>query len=111
MVPADKLNIQIYENGEDLERLRPEWEELVNEFPHSSTFCAWEWLVPWWRAFGRQDRLLLVAARDAAAELLGLAPLTLNRHRSLGGELRVLRLLGDRSQDSDNLDFPVHPDW
>jgi CelD/BcsL family acetyltransferase involved in cellulose biosynthesis len=111
MVPANNLKIQIYENTEDLERLRPEWEALVNEFPYSSTFCTWEWLVPWWRAFGQQDRLLLVAARDASSKLVGLAPLALNRQRSLDGELRVLRLLGDGSQDSDNLDFPVHPDW
>jgi CelD/BcsL family acetyltransferase involved in cellulose biosynthesis len=111
MGPHENLNLQVCGTREDLERLRPEWDALLTEFPHSTTFCSWEWLVPWWRAFAQQDRLLVVAARDASSKLVGLAPLIVTRERFLGTELRILRLMGDGSQDSDNLDFPVNPQW
>ncbi len=106
--PSNHLHMQVYETVEDLQQLRPEWEVLLDEFPHSTTFCTWEWLVPWWRAFGRVDRLCVIAARDESSKLIGVAPLSLTRQGLLGTELRVLRLLGDGSQDSDALDLPVH---
>ncbi len=109
MGPHNSLSIQVYDTLGDLERLRPEWEALLNEFPHSTTFCSWEWLVPWWRAFAQHDRLRVVAVRIAGAKLVGLAPMILASQRFLGARLRVLRLMGDGTQDSDNLDLPVHP--
>jgi hypothetical protein len=54
-------------------------------------------------AFGCGARCFLQTSRASAAYD---ASATFIRR-----ELRVLRLLGDGSQDSDNIDFPVHPDW
>lgn len=104
---ATSLSVHVYETLGDLERLRPEWEALLTEFPHSTVFCSWEWLVPWWRAFAQRDRLLVIAARDASSKLIGIAPMLLTRRRLFGRKLRLLRLLGDGSHDSDNLDLPV----
>jgi hypothetical protein len=47
---------------------------------------------------------------DGNAELVGLAPFYLSSRRiSVGVELSFLRLIGDGSEDSDNLDIPVRP--
>jgi CelD/BcsL family acetyltransferase involved in cellulose biosynthesis len=110
MGSQNNLSLQVYATREDLEHLRPEWEALLTAFPQATVFSSWEWLVPWWRAFGQKDRLQVLAARDADSKLVGLAPLLLTRERLFGAEFRVLRLLGDGTHDSDNLDFPVHPD-
>jgi CelD/BcsL family acetyltransferase involved in cellulose biosynthesis len=104
----ESLQIRVYETLADLERLRSSWEGLLAEFCGATTFSSWEWLVPWWRAFGGDRQLLVLAFVDPAERLVGLAPLSVERRRLISAmNLRVLRLLGDGSGDSDNLDFPV----
>jgi CelD/BcsL family acetyltransferase involved in cellulose biosynthesis len=96
----------------DLESLRPAWDELLAEFPGATTFSTWEWLAPWWRAFGEGRELLVLAFFDESEKLLGLAPLQISRRQVAPLlNLRVLSLWGDGSGDSDNLDFPVRAGW
>jgi len=107
MAPNEKLTMQTYENLEALEYLRPDWEALLAEYPLATTFSTLEWLLPWWRAFGGSDRLRVLALRDASSSLLGVAPLALTTLRGFPTPLHLLRLMGDGSHDSDNLDLPV----
>jgi CelD/BcsL family acetyltransferase involved in cellulose biosynthesis len=100
--------MRTYRSLDDLESLRPAWEKLLTEFSGATTFSTWEWLAPWWRAFGKGRELLVLAFFDESASLVGLAPLAISRRRVAPLlELRVLSLWGDGTQDSDNLDFPV----
>jgi CelD/BcsL family acetyltransferase involved in cellulose biosynthesis len=109
-MPSDtKLIITVYESLESLDPLRPEWNTLLAEYSHSTTFSTYEWLASWWRAFGRGDRLLVLAFRDESGALVALAPMAVTGRRSSPFRLRRLRLMGDGSHDSDNLDMPVKP--
>jgi CelD/BcsL family acetyltransferase involved in cellulose biosynthesis len=109
MSPDQNLTIDVFESLESLEHLRPEWNALLGEYPHSTIFSSYEWLVPWWRAFGTSNRLLVLAFRDSSSALVGLAPMALTDRKSFPFRLRLLRLMGDGSHDSDNLDLPVKP--
>jgi CelD/BcsL family acetyltransferase involved in cellulose biosynthesis len=103
---------QIYRTLDDLESLRPAWEALLEDFPGATTFSTWEWLAPWWRAFGEGRELLVLAFFDESERLVGLAPLQISRRRVTSFlNLRVLGLWGDGSGDSDNLDIPVRAGW
>jgi CelD/BcsL family acetyltransferase involved in cellulose biosynthesis len=109
-MPSDtKLTISVYESLESLDHLRPEWNMLLAEYAHSTTFSTYEWLASWWRAFGNEDRLLVLVFRDTSSALVGLAPMAVTTHGSFPFRLRLLRLMGDGSNDSDNLDLPVKP--
>jgi CelD/BcsL family acetyltransferase involved in cellulose biosynthesis len=102
----------VYHTLDDLEKLRPDWEDLLAEFSGATTFSTWEWLAPWWRAFGRGRELRVLAFFDASAKLVGLAPLAISQRRVAHFfKLRVVTLMGDGSGDSDNLDFPVRAGW
>jgi CelD/BcsL family acetyltransferase involved in cellulose biosynthesis len=105
MVPIESLTM--YEDLEALEHLRPDWEALLDAYPLATTFSTLEWLLPWWRAFGGSDQLRVLTLRDASSSLLGIAPLTLTTLRGFPMPLHLLRLMGDGSHDSDNLDLPV----
>jgi CelD/BcsL family acetyltransferase involved in cellulose biosynthesis len=103
---------QIYRTLDDLESLRPAWEALLEDFSGATTFSTWEWLAPWWRAFGEGRELLVLAFFDESEKLVGLAPLQISRRRVTSFlNLRVLGLWGDGSGDSDNLDIPVRAGW
>jgi len=111
MVSDQNLTITVHDRLQSLDSLRPEWDNLLDEYPLSTTFSTYEWLVPWWHAFGGHNRLLLLSFRDSSSTLVGLAPMVVTIRRSFPVFLRVLRLMGDGSHDSDNLDFPVRPGY
>jgi CelD/BcsL family acetyltransferase involved in cellulose biosynthesis len=104
------MKLQVYRNLDELAGLHAAWDELLVEYPLSSTFSTWEWLTCWWHSFGPGRELLVLALFDESSRLLGLAPFSISAER-FGGflPLRVVRLMGDGSGDSDNLDFPVRP--
>ena len=108
MASDQRLSITVHDNLENLERLRPEWDALLEAYPLSTTFSSYEWLVPWWHAFGDKDHLQVLAFRDASSALVGLTAMAITARPAFAGSLRVLRLMGDGSHDSDNLDMPVH---
>lgn len=101
--------LRIYRLIEDLEDLRPAWDALVTESSTASVFSTWEWLSSWWRAYGASFTPYVIGFFDVSEHLIGLAPLEMGHRRFAGRTLRVIRLLGDGSYDSDHLDFPVRP--
>jgi CelD/BcsL family acetyltransferase involved in cellulose biosynthesis len=105
------LQIRVLERLEDLEPLRPEWERLLATLPTASIFSSWEWLAPWWRAFGDRQSLHVLSFQNSTARLAGIAPLAFAKSPSAGVQWKVARLMGDGSKDSDNLDLPVLPEY
>lgn len=77
--------------------------------PSASSFSSWEWLSAWWRANGYGNRLMALAFFDVDHEILvGLAMTYVDTKCRLAGlQLKVVRLVGDGSGDSDNLDILV----
>jgi hypothetical protein len=111
-LPLSIHQTRIYRTLEDLESLRPAWEDLLAAFSGATTFSTWEWLAAWWNAFSKGRELLVLAFFDESASLVGMAPLAISRREVMPFlKLRVLSLLGDGSGDSDNLDFPVRAGW
>jgi len=70
-----------------------EWSELAQRA--GNVFSTPEWAATWWRHFGADRELRLLAGRDAAAAPVAVLPLYLNRARPL----RVLRFLGHGAAD------------
>jgi CelD/BcsL family acetyltransferase involved in cellulose biosynthesis len=102
------LQVRMYETLADLESLRPHWDELLCEFRGATTFSSWEWLAPWWRAFGERRLLLVLAFFNELSQLVGLTPLCVEKRKATPlSDLQVVRFWGDGSGDSDNLDCPV----
>jgi CelD/BcsL family acetyltransferase involved in cellulose biosynthesis len=107
MASNESLKTEVYESSERVVALGAEWDALLSSFPHATVFSTLEWLLPWWRAFGRDSELRVIAFRNAQNSLVGIAPLSIISSRDFGPELPVVRLLGDGTHDSDNLDLPV----
>jgi CelD/BcsL family acetyltransferase involved in cellulose biosynthesis len=104
------LQVRVLTTLEELELLRPAWEELLAKVPTASIFSTWDWLAPWWRAYGGDRELLVLAFYAPSGELAGLAPLSLvGRRVAPGIRLRTLEFMGDGSEDSDNMDILAAP--
>ncbi len=107
---AAPLQVRCFNDLAALGSLRGAWEELLARVPTASVFSTWEWLAPWWRAYGSGRELVVLAFYDPAGTLVGLAPLSrVERRVAPAVRLRVLEFMGDGSEDSDNLDILAVP--
>jgi CelD/BcsL family acetyltransferase involved in cellulose biosynthesis len=106
---ADTLEIRTYRTLDELQAIDAGWRDLLAHYPQATTFSTPEWLISWWNNFGK-DQELLVAGFFAGSRLVALAPFSLSKFRVARTiPLCQLRLMGDGSKDSDNLDLPVIP--
>lgn len=105
---ANLLRVKIFSSWSEVERLRHAWERILRNSRGPTIFSTLEWLGAWWAAFGDGRRLVILAFLDANDEIAGLAPFYQD---FLDGPfhlfLRRWRLVGDGSEDSDNLDLIV----
>ncbi len=103
------MTVTVYRDPSAFEALAGEWNPLVDANPASPPFLRREWLALWWRIVGKGD-LFILAVRDEAGALIGVAPLYLAVD---GDGARVLRQVGYGPpfymEISDYLDFIVAP--
>lgn len=94
---ADSLDqVEIFGES-DLPALAEEWNALADDV----AFRRHEWLATWWRYYRMPgDELMVVAVRDAAGVLAGLAPWYVSHGRWSG---RIVRFLGSGKACSEHL--------
>ena len=105
------LTLHAIRSFQELLDLSAQWNDLLTAYPPATTFSTPEWLMSWWQSFGQHSNFLVLALFDSDSRLVGLAPLSLSKERFGLASFRILRLLGDGSGDSDNLDMPVKPGY
>lgn len=100
---APRLTVERVEDVRALEALEPDWRTLLEASRADCIFLTWEWITTWWRHFGSGRELWVLAARDEAGALQGIAPLFLERMAVGPIRLRTLTWIGLRG--------PLAPDY
>jgi CelD/BcsL family acetyltransferase involved in cellulose biosynthesis len=86
-----------------------EWDALLRTSPARCIFLTWEWLHTWRRHLG-QDRELRILAVRQDGDLVGVAPLVLERARPERlSPLPTFEFLGTGEVGSDYLDLIARP--
>jgi CelD/BcsL family acetyltransferase involved in cellulose biosynthesis len=100
------LQVTKFTSWQEWDALSPDCERILQGNPELTIFSTPEWLGAWWKAFGQARQLIALSISNAGGEVIGLAPLYLEsvKKRQLNG-VRRLRLVGDGTGDSDNLDL------
>jgi len=96
------MNIDVISDWQAVEKLRADWNALLDRNPSLSIFSSPEWLSPWWEAYGAGELHFLVCREGT--EIQGLVPMYAVDAAGPFGRQRLLRLVGDGSGDSDNLE-------
>jgi len=91
------MRVDIIDNTADFERLRPSWNTLLSESQTGNIFLTFEWLFTYWRHFGKEGALRILAASDCG-KTLALFPFMIKKR--LG--LRELRFLSSEICDYDD---------
>jgi peptidoglycan/xylan/chitin deacetylase (PgdA/CDA1 family)/CelD/BcsL family acetyltransferase involved in cellulose biosynthesis len=91
----------------DLQRLRPEWDALLERSASDTIFLTLEWMSAWWNAYGTPGDLRILLALDDRNTPRGIAPLRRQTIRRYGRNYSALAFIGDGSADSDYMDFII----
>src|SRR5579862_4739282 len=104
-MPLQVKTIRIWH---EMEAIRPAWEEILQGAQALTIFSTLEWLGAWWKAFAKNKELVAPVFSNSDGEVVGVVPLYLDCvETTLPFRVRRLRLVGDGSEDSDNLDLIV----
>jgi CelD/BcsL family acetyltransferase involved in cellulose biosynthesis len=98
------ITVEEVRNETDLEAIEGEWNDLLARSTSNLLFLTHEWVICWWRHFGRPRHLLgraelFVLAVRKGGRLCGVAPLMIDVERFLGISVRVVRFLGHGVSD------------
>lgn len=103
----EALQLQTIRNEAAWAALSSEWNELLARSISNVPFLSYEYLKAWWQHRGGgewpQAELQIITARDAAHQLVGVAPFFLNRDAENKASLRLIGSL----EISDFLDIMV----
>ena len=107
---SQAMQVSEYCSWEQLQEQIPSWEAILRDNASLSIFSTPEWLGSWWKAFGSSKRMHALAFSIKDNSLVGLALFYFDKiHSPVFGKLTRLRLVGDGSGDSDNLDLIFQP--
>jgi CelD/BcsL family acetyltransferase involved in cellulose biosynthesis len=102
------MDVELITDPEALPDLKPQWDDLLSRCGHVTPFMTHEWLMTWWKHFGRTGTLRIVCVRDDG-RLVGIAPLEQSQITVRGLPLfRCLNFLGGR--EADYKDFVLDHD-
>jgi len=87
------IQVSTVQDLETFGDIREDWASLLEQSPNRDIFLTWEWLFTWQKHLGGRGRLWLVTAR-IGDELVGIAPLMLNKIKKHGMEMKLLNSLG-----------------
>lgn len=98
-----KLDFELITTPERLQLLENEWNSLLPTNATNEIFLTWQWQTTWWGAYKPGD-LWVLAARDAAGQVVGIAPWFCEAGS------RVIRPIGC-VEVTDYLDVLVRPEY
>lgn len=104
------LHTEVVRTESELIGLKDDWRSLLKDAQGVPVFLTWEWITAWWRHYGHEHSLYVIAVRDDAGALVGLAPLMLMKNG--WGPLAVRRLVfvGAGVAYPAHLDILAHAD-
>ena len=102
-------SIHVCRTWNELVEFHESWNHILRTNPASSIFQTREWLAAWWQAFAKEKPLLSLVFADPEGNTVGIAPFYVEQNSFFGRKLKVLRMVGAGSGDSDALDFITLP--
>ncbi|MFH1134709.1 MAG: GNAT family N-acetyltransferase [Pseudomonadota bacterium] len=103
------LNTRMITDRGTFAAMESAWNNLLAASESDSPFLTHQWLSAWLDIYGGAVPLRVLVAEDLAG-LAGAVPFYLDRRRSLGVPVEVLRFLGDRDCGADFLNIILRPD-
>ena len=101
------LNVEWIRDKDRWKHLESEWNELLQDSAADAVFLSWDWLDTWLEVYGDGGEWVILTARGQDGQLMGVAPMMLDRGRGkVGRWISRLILVGQKADTaSEYLDW------
>lgn len=72
------MNISVISTHKEFLELEEDWKNIFDQSGTKNIFVSWEWCSLWWKHYGRNQELLILAVKDED-EIIGIAPLMVSK--------------------------------
>lgn len=94
--------LRVVESSEEFESLREVWNKVLQKSLDNDVFSTWEWLLCWWKYFGKGRKLRVLIAEENG-EIVGIAPFMHSKYNLLHfGRLSRIEFIGFPHADYNN---------
>lgn len=93
-----RLKVVRLDSFEQIQEFNVQWNDLLNSSKDDHVFLTLEWLSSWWKHFGAQRELFLLAVEDKN-RILAVAPLMATTYRLFGIQIRRIEFIGTPTSD------------
>jgi CelD/BcsL family acetyltransferase involved in cellulose biosynthesis len=101
------LEIERIEEIEDLDRIKEDWNALLERNETKTIELTYEWQMTYWRHFNENSELFVLIVKEGAS-IVAIAPFKLTYTRRLGVTVRSLEFIAAR--ESNYQDFIIRSD-
>ncbi len=88
------MKVREIRNFDEFKRVKPIWDQMLENSPNNMFFLRHEWLRLWWRHFGRDKELLVLMVWDSN-EPIAAAPFYIADEKIYGLRCRAVRIIGN----------------
>jgi len=88
-----EMKVKEIRNFDEFKRVKPMWDQMLEDSPNDMFFLKHEWLRLWWKHFGRDKELLVLTVWDSN-EPIAAAPFYIADERIYGLRCRTVRIIG-----------------
>jgi CelD/BcsL family acetyltransferase involved in cellulose biosynthesis len=95
------LKIREINDYSEFKQLRELWNDLLAKSDCNSAFLTWEWLLTWWRHFGKGRELVILLAQEDE-DIIAAAPLMYSNYDLTAFKIKKMEFLGTEHTDYRN---------
>ncbi|HOX85844.1 MAG TPA: GNAT family N-acetyltransferase [bacterium] len=95
---VDMVSAELCKTSDRFVALAPEWDALLPCSEINDIFFTHEWLTTWWQHYGRTAHLFVILIREGK-DLVGIAPLILEKRKIMGLTANFLTNIGKQQSD------------
>jgi CelD/BcsL family acetyltransferase involved in cellulose biosynthesis len=92
------LKIVQLDSFQQVQEFGLDWDSLLNMSKDNTVFLTLDWLETWWKHFGAERELLLLAVVENE-QIIALAPLMVSEYKLFGVSMRAVEFVGSPSSD------------
>ena len=91
-----EITAEILRNKSQLDLLKDDWNELLNDSDADTIFLTWQWIESWIEVQDENPDFYVITIRDEKDRLIAIAPFYRTTYRILDRiDVAVFRVLGD----------------
>ncbi|MFQ5752908.1 MAG: GNAT family N-acetyltransferase [bacterium] len=97
-----KMEIKVIKSEHELDSIGSEWNQLLENSRYNVVQLRHEWIMAWWKNFGKKAELFVVTVFDANKKLVGIAPLLKEKSHYRKVTIRKISLMANGHSPSSD---------